>query len=90
MNLSLDARKCEIRILELRPGLWNSELAGELKVVSLKEGVCPAYQALSYTWGSASSGRVIYLNGKFALPLTDNLFNALRGYEDDLRYSLCG
>ena len=48
-SLPLDARKYETRILELRPGLWNTELAGELRVVSLKEGACSTYQALSYT-----------------------------------------
>lgn len=77
-SLPLGTRKHETRILELRPGLWNSELAGELKVVSLRGGACPEYQALSYTWGTASSGKEIYLNGEVALPLTDNLFNALR------------
>lgn len=82
--------KCETRILELYPALWNSELAGELRVASVKEGACPAYQAISYTWGSTSSEKEICLNGKVELKLTDNLLKGLRRYEDGSRNSLYG
>jgi hypothetical protein len=38
----------------------------------------PQYEALSYTWGGSRHGRMICLNNKYTLPITDNLYNALQ------------
>lgn len=77
LSLSLEARKYKIRT-GLAAGSFNSELSGTLRAISLQEGRCPEYQALSYTWGDASAGQKIRLNGEFVSPLPDNPFNALQ------------
>lgn len=36
------------------------------------------YEALSYVWGYSTKGRTIRINQHYVLPITDNLFDALR------------
>ena len=65
-----------IRILYLLPGQWNEEVQVVLRVVCLSSN--PEYEALSYTWGSALERHTINVNSGNKLPVTDNLFRALR------------
>jgi hypothetical protein len=64
-----------IRVLDLHPGPWCQQLYGTLRVVSLASK--PAYEALSYAWGNQSCKRIT-LNTCCEIPITDNLYDALR------------
>jgi len=75
-DVPLRAGKRDIRFLRLQPGSCRSAIQGTLEVVSLDSR--PRYEALSYTWGIRSENRSIQLNGGHQLPITDNLFRALR------------
>ena len=66
-----------IRIIELLPAWTNAKIRMRLKVVDLDSD--PEYEALSYTWGDSAAGRVIFVNDRYTMPATDNLFNALEG-----------
>ncbi|KAK5677559.1 hypothetical protein LTS10_010131 [Elasticomyces elasticus] len=77
-DLPLDASKQQIRLLHLRPGA--GDLQADLAVVDLADQ--PEYEALSYTWGDRTLDKSIVLGGRSRLPVTDNLWRALRG----LRY----
>lgn len=66
-----------IRVLDLLPGRRGTEIRISLRVVDMSSG--PDYEALSYTWGESSAGRSILVNEIYRLPVTDNLFHALRG-----------
>ncbi|KAK3659021.1 hypothetical protein LTR56_001458 [Elasticomyces elasticus] len=78
VDLPLDASKKQIRLLHLRPGA--GDLQADLAVVDLADQ--PGYEALSYTWGDRTLDKSIVVGGRYRLPLTDNLWYALRG----LRY----
>lgn len=77
LPLTLDDK---IRLVNLHPGEPDTEIQITLEVVYTDSK--PAYEALSYTWGSSSKGHVITSNGKYKVPVTNNLFQALNG----LRY----
>ncbi|KAK3667168.1 hypothetical protein LTR22_002033 [Elasticomyces elasticus] len=77
-DLPLDSSKQQIRLLHLRPGA--GDLQADLAVVDLADQ--PEYEALSYTWGDRTLDKSIVLGGRSHLPVTDNLWRALRG----LRY----
>jgi len=66
-----------IRVLELEPGKGRSALRAKLETVNLKDDPKPTYEALSYTWGSSSKGRKIYIASE-KLSITNNLYDALR------------
>ena len=68
----------QIRLLELHPGQYHSPLSGRLRVVSLGMIPTPRYQALSYTWGDATKNDAIRIHGCGCIPITGNLFQALR------------
>jgi hypothetical protein len=111
-----DSTTRQIRLLDLEPGKFGTELKGTLRsthlpptarhyrraawdgtstikgwqdlwdgpldvaspyLVSLELGT-PNYEALSYTWGARRKQRVIRLNGKYTLPVTDNLYDAVQ------------
>lgn len=74
-DLPLVRSRKQIRVLQLLPGRWDSRLIGNLETVYLDQD--PVYEALSYTWG-AKGPEAITVNGGVQLPLTRNLFNALR------------
>ncbi|KAI8954499.1 HET-domain-containing protein [Xylaria longipes] len=72
-----------IRVLELLPGVFESDLRGILRTVALDDK--PSYEALSYTWGAQTEGRTLkirpdakWIYKSIELPITDNLFRALR------------
>ncbi|KAI0454722.1 HET-domain-containing protein [Xylaria acuta] len=72
-----------IRVLELLPGVFESDLRGILRTVALDDK--PPYEALSYTWGTRTEGRTLkirqntkWISRSNELPVTDNLFRALR------------
>ncbi|KAI1753979.1 HET-domain-containing protein [Xylaria castorea] len=78
-----------IRVLELLPGVFETNLRGIIRTVALDDK--PSYEALSYTWGTRTEGRTLKIrqNTNWAsrsneLPITDNLFRALKR----LRYLL--
>ena len=65
-----------IRVLHILPGLWLQKVKVTLKTIDISLG--PQYEALSYTWGASSLNRSIVVNDIYELPVTGNLFNALR------------
>jgi hypothetical protein len=65
----------DIRLLNLHRGEWQDDIECELHVVSLDEK--PKYEALSYTWGSGSSTKPIFVNSN-EVRVTVNLEAALR------------
>ena len=65
------------RILDLLPGNRAAELRISLHVVALSS--LPQYEALSYTWGASNEEHSVLVNHKYRVPITDNLFRALRG-----------
>ena len=65
-----------IRVLEITPGAWSADVHIFLRTVRLESA--PQYEALSYTWGSSEEGRTVCVNKKATLPVSDNLFRALR------------
>ncbi|KAI0861775.1 HET-domain-containing protein [Xylaria cubensis] len=78
-----------IRVLELLPSVFEADLRGILRTVALNDK--PSYEALSYTWGTRTEGRTLkirqntkWMSRSNELPITDNLFRALRR----LRYLL--
>ncbi|KAI0972402.1 HET-domain-containing protein [Xylaria arbuscula] len=80
---SLDPTLKCIRVLELLPGVFQSDLRGSLRTVAL--GDKPSYTALSYTWGGRAEERFLKIrpdakrmSKSVELPITDNLFRALR------------
>ena len=64
-----------IRILTLAPGRDFGEIRCSLSQVLLTSR--PKYEALSYAWGDPSKPRRVVCDGK-AIPVTENLFTALR------------
>ncbi|KAI1277878.1 HET-domain-containing protein [Xylaria sp. FL0933] len=80
---SLDPTLKRIRILELLPGFFENDLTGNLWTVTLNDK--PSYTALSYTWGDRTERRTLKIKSdskwtskSIELPITDNLFRALR------------
>ena len=89
----LNSPAMQIRLLHLAPARLGKSITGNLLKVSINPGeyfdhVIHLYEALSYTWGAASEGRSIVLNGSCTLPITDNLFRALRRLRWPLKWRL--
>jgi hypothetical protein len=63
------------RVISIKPGIFNAPMDLRLKVISLD--LKPKYEALSYTWGGSREKNTVSVNG-FEMPITDNLFRALR------------
>src|SRR5277367_3747830 len=79
--LPLDVSRNEIRLVILKPSRsFKTEVSCTLVHRSL-DSEAP-FEALSYTWGDASSKRLIFLNERMFL-VTKNLNTALR----QLRYT---
>ena len=64
-----------IRVLDLLPGS-SDRISVRLRAVNLSSS--PAYEALSYTWGTSSARKDISINDSYRIPVTDNLWNALK------------
>ncbi|KAK5713988.1 hypothetical protein LTR15_010894 [Elasticomyces elasticus] len=70
----IDTQAQEIRLLRLAPGGKNEVPTGVLLPFKLE--YCPAYHALSYTWGDTSFKIPITING-CSFMVTGNLYAAL-------------
>ncbi|KAI3323484.1 HET-domain-containing protein [Xylariaceae sp. AK1471] len=80
---SLDPALKHIRVLELLPGVFESDLRGIIRTVALDDK--SSYEALSYTWGTRTEGRTLkirpdakWIYRSIELPITYNLHRALR------------
>jgi hypothetical protein len=71
---SLNADENEIRLLDIRPGLFDAPIQCDLRHASLISD--PDFTALSYTWGDPKVRNPIKINGQ-SLDVTLNLYNAL-------------
>lgn len=74
------------RVMHLQPGLHDSPLRATLRVARLSDP--PTYEALSYTWGDSTEQRTITLNGTSLVPVTNNVFRALRGTRSCLKQAV--
>ena len=82
MYRALSVEDKEIRVLQLLSGRPSSPIQCRLRSVSLAANPPLVYEALSYTWGRATQGRVIGVISNDAMntvSVTDNLFAALKG-----------
>jgi hypothetical protein len=70
----------EIRLLTLHPGLFNSEIYVVLHNETLAKSNTPAFEALSYTWGSMENLHDIRVgpSANDVLSVTRNLAVALQ------------
>ncbi|KAK3678817.1 hypothetical protein LTR78_001270 [Recurvomyces mirabilis] len=66
LYLALDAKKQEIRLLDLEPCTPDANLAGlvcDMRIVSLVDILSPRYEAISYAWGDNEAKAEIRVNG---------------------------
>ena len=72
----------QIRLLTLLPGKLNSRIRVRLHTTILSKDDVPAYEALSYTWGSADGPIDLFVDisrrSDQSLPMTQNLECALQ------------
>lgn len=73
----LDASELEIRVVTLKPGSLSMPIECDLEHISTKQGSCPSYKALSYTWGAPEHSKTISLQGT-TVSVRENLWQALR------------
>lgn len=74
-----------IRRLVLKPGEQDDPLCGIMELVDLDDETSSgSYEAISYVWGNAVMNHWILVDG-FQLPITRNLFYALRRTRDPKR-----
>ena len=76
--------------MTLLPGAFGAKVRITIRNIELSESLKPEYEALSYTWGSATDLDCVYVQeneGEKALAITQNLAEALRylRYEDRSR-----
>ena len=69
-----------IRLISLLPGNFEDDL--ELALITYEATEAPEYEALSYTWGDASSQKWVSVNGE-PLNIRTNLETALRHLRDE-------
>ena len=74
--LPLNAEEDIIRLLDIHPGGYEEEVRICLRVVALVPG--PYYEALAYSWGTSTKARTIVANDHPRIPVTDNLYGAVR------------
>jgi hypothetical protein len=75
-GLDVGIESNNIRVLDLLPGFWHSELRVEIRVVNL--ALDSYFEALSYPCGSSSEGKTLIANDGCRLPIYNNLYLALR------------
>lgn len=81
---ALDADSHEIRLLELLPGPFSTEIRCNLSYTTLQDPVAVPYEALSYVWGTPDFTEPIDLNGE-PFFVTKNLATALRHLRPGIR-----
>ena len=70
--LKLDLRGQQIRLFELYPRAEASYIEDSFRCVDLS--TCPAYTALSYTWGDRTKCREIKIHGGATIWVRENLW----------------
>ncbi|KAI0196918.1 heterokaryon incompatibility protein-domain-containing protein [Astrocystis sublimbata] len=65
----------QIRLFQLEPGRKTSDITGSFVCVELSS--CPAYTALSYTWGDEQIRRKMAISGHDEIVIGDNLWSFL-------------
>lgn len=78
----LDADRGEIRIIELLPGSFDSDIRCHLKYTTLDSPESIPYEALSYVWGKPDFTEPLEFEGHQVL-VTKNLATALRHLRPD-------
>ena len=73
-TLPLGSSDVCIRVLDIEPGTGD-QIRLTLRVVNLDSQ--PVYEALSYTWGSASQTKTVNVNDGMSLAIRCNLYYAL-------------
>lgn len=73
--LELDFSSQQIRLFELYPKTEATDIQGSFLCVELT--ACPAYTALSYTWGDATDPRQITVGGSGTIDVRKNLWEFL-------------
>ena len=68
------------RVLDILPGPRDSKIQVKLQVIWLHDK--SFFEALSYSWGTSVERHSVLVNEDYEIPVTDNLFRALRA----LRY----
>jgi hypothetical protein len=69
-------RSHEFRLLLIYGCRDDEPIRGQLGIFDFTD--CPSYLALSYVWGKRSQDRSIEIKGLGSVPVTDNLYAALR------------
>lgn len=69
------------RLLRLHAG-QGDRITGSLHHHVLRSADCPAYRAVSYTWGRDTAGGCLHLPGDSVIRVRKNLRNALRSVRD--------
>lgn len=84
--LPLDEARHEIRLMSLLPGAFSSPTRASLVATVFTKDIVPAFEALSYTWGSTEDPEKILVDDRELL-VTQNLAEALKylRYEDKPR-----
>ena len=83
----IDKGASEIRLMTLLPGAFGEKIRMTIGKIVLSKSLKPVYEALSYTWGSATDLDYVYVQEnerEKALAITQNLAEALwyLRYED--------
>lgn len=73
----LDGDSAAFRLIRLFPASYGQDLHCELLHALLSAEDCPAYEALSYTWGTVDRPARISING-YSVIVTRNLYDALQ------------
>lgn len=81
-TMPLEKARKEIRLIELFPGAFDSDIKCSMSVASLLE--TPKYEALSYVWGDATRNETIVVNNQ-ERQVTKNLAVALRYLREGTR-----
>jgi hypothetical protein len=73
----LDSSARCIRLIRLRPGVWDSPIVCELQTIDFECNAVPEYEALSYEWGVQDETFPIVLDQR-RITIRENLLRALQ------------
>ncbi|KFA53018.1 hypothetical protein S40293_05933 [Stachybotrys chartarum IBT 40293] len=78
-DISHESTRAETRMLTLHPGNFNDDIKISIERILLKDGPDqPEFAALSYHWGSSQTLDKVHVDQGGTIPITLNLFIALR------------